>query len=936
MDQHIQRYRKYIHQDLKNIDVYTASYKDHLHKVFELFCCILLSLKDNSIWLRWEDIPIELREEKHMKRDMGIDAWNIQENRVCQMKLYNGTISWSSISTFLGACMGFFVDSVKILYRNVESQLNPQLKAIIENKTIQDRTVTDSEFRKEMKRIQSLTFTEFFIKQSHTLRKYQIDAIKVIKLGRSENKNVFICIPTGCGKTFTIIKYHKRFPKEVMCVLVPTIVLLEQWERECCNMEIKPYLIGTGHNHDLSLYQQESIILCVYNSFPNIYEEKDIIKRFVIDEAHHLITPEIYMYNDNQDSDSSGESDGDISGDESSEHEEDSSVDSKEDDEDISKLSYRKCINSLFETKRVIAISATIDKPTDDSLFYEYSVRKAINEGYLCDYQFVFPIFESENTSNEKLAYYLVNKQRESHCIIYAPRCEEGKEFCKLLNSLEKGCAGYLDCETSFQDRKRLFESFERGDIKFLVNVKLLVEGFNAPHAKSIFFLHASSSELFVIQAIGRILRTHPDKIISTVYVPFTHENDLYKIQIFLSQLCEYNERVKLSIFEKRLGGYINIERGEDKQEYDSNGESKQDDSVFDHRYNLIADSLGNSNKLEEKALEKANSFKKFYLENGRVPKKILDRKSEHIATEKQIIEHRNARWFHQIASSKKGKARHVVYPKVEKILIEILGENWFESILEKEALEKANRFKKFYLKYGKVPKRIFVGKKKSIKEKGTEEQLLEDINAQWFHIITASKKGKSHHVLYPKVEEILIELLGKDWYMINSPEYKSQKNANEFKKFYIQYGRIPRKEGGKNQITENEFYLGRWFTMTKQLKNKKDCDVLKRKGILHSSTDKLLTEILGENWYMEGTGEGDAIKRVNDFKKFMDENQRIPKPQRNKKLSENMKYEHGLCIWFRGIKKAKNGTKAKKCTYKLYPSVEKILIELLGEYWYK
>ena len=151
MEQHIERYRKYIHQDLKNIQVDTACYKEHLHKSFEWFCCILLSLQDNSIWLRWEDVPIELREEKHMKRDMGIDAWNVQETRVCQMKLYNGTISWSSISTFLGACMGFFLESVKILYRNKESQLNPQLTAIIENKTIQDRTVSDSEFRKEIK-----------------------------------------------------------------------------------------------------------------------------------------------------------------------------------------------------------------------------------------------------------------------------------------------------------------------------------------------------------------------------------------------------------------------------------------------------------------------------------------------------------------------------------------------------------------------------------------------------------------------------------------------------------------------------------------------------------------------------------------------------------------------------------------------------------------
>jgi superfamily II DNA or RNA helicase len=848
MDQYIQRYRKYIHQDLKNIDVDTASYKQHLHKSFEWFCCILLSVQDNSIWLRWEDVPIELREKKHMKRDMGIDAWNIRENRVCQMKLYNGTISWSSISTFLGACMGFFLESVKILYRNKESQLNPQLTAIIENKTIQDRTVLDSEFRKEIKLIQGLTFPEFSIKESHSLRKYQIDSIKVIKLGKNENKNVFVCIPTGCGKTFTILKYHKRFPKEVICVLVPTIVLLEQWERECINMEIKPYLIGTGHNHDLSVYQKESVILCVYNSFPNIYEEKDVINRFVIDEAHHLITPEIYMYNDNQESHSSEESDSDISEEEGSEYEEDSSLDSKEEkDEDIPKLSYRKCINSLFETKRVIAISATIDKPTDDSLFYEYSIRKAINEGYLCDYQFIFPIFESENTSNEKLAYYLVNKQRESHCIIYAPRCEEGRGFCSLLNSLEKGCAGYLDCETSFRERKRLFEGFRSGEIKFLVNVKILVEGFNAPHAKSIFFLHASSSELFVIQAIGRILRTHVDKILATVYIPFTHEKDLHKIQLFLSQLCEYDERVKLSIFEKRLGGYINIERCEDKEEYDNDGESKQDDSVFDHRYNLIADSLGNSNKLEEKSLEKAIWVKKFYLENGRLPKSTIKSK---LTSYDVIYESFISRWFSLMKCVKKGSSiiTSILYPSVEKIFIETLGHDWYIHNNFKISLKIAEQFKNFFIKNNRKPRRILEGK--SIQEKNmcSPEQKLENKLANWYRSVKKTKDEK----IRPHVNKMMCELIGKNWKK-QTLEDNATERAEEFEKFFLENARIPKMvlkhksqiqkiNASDSEKVENK--LANWFRLMKDAKfSKGHC-------VLYKPVEKILIELLGEDWY--------------------------------------------------------------------------------------
>jgi hypothetical protein len=36
------------------------------------------------------------------------------------------------------------------------------------------------------------------------------------------------------------------------------------------------------------------------------------------------------------------------------------------------------------------------DKPSDTSIFYEYNIRDAIENKYLCDYQFIFPIFEQD------------------------------------------------------------------------------------------------------------------------------------------------------------------------------------------------------------------------------------------------------------------------------------------------------------------------------------------------------------------------------------------------------------------------------------------------------------------------------------------------------------------------------------------------------------
>jgi hypothetical protein len=64
MDQHIQLYTKYIYEDLYNIDIDNATYKEHLHKSFEWFACIQLSKQHNSIFTRWEDVHPQIREDK--------------------------------------------------------------------------------------------------------------------------------------------------------------------------------------------------------------------------------------------------------------------------------------------------------------------------------------------------------------------------------------------------------------------------------------------------------------------------------------------------------------------------------------------------------------------------------------------------------------------------------------------------------------------------------------------------------------------------------------------------------------------------------------------------------------------------------------------------------------------------------------------------------
>ncbi len=951
MEQHITRYTKYIHEDLSTLDVETATYKEHLHKSFEWFACMRLSIQYDSIFLRWEDVPPSLREEKGMSRDMGIDAWDIEGNRVSQMKLYQGCISWRHFATFLSCC-DVFENPLKILYRTEQSTVCDMIQFRITKMMITDITVSDSTFRSECKRIQSLTFPSSKQVESFVIRPYQAESIAYLEKGKEVGQNVYLCIPTGCGKTVIILHYHLHYRIETLLVLVPRVVLMEQWGEECDTLGIKPYLIGTGQHRNMDQYTDETIVICVYDSFPNIYDQHDRFKRVCIDEAHHVKIPERYMET---------EAEHDTYDSEDQEDEEDEEYEDQEDEEDEEHqgreeetvISYMKCIQSLSDTKRVIYLSATLDPPTDDSLFFEYKVRQAIDEGYLCDYQFVFPIFEQEYVTNEHLAHYLVHKQHESHCVIYAPSCKEGKEFTDMLNQLRKGCAGYIDADTSYKERQRLFAEFESGTIQFLINIRILVEGFNAPHIRSIFFLQVSTSEIFIIQAIGRALRPHCDKQLATIYVPFTQESDAERIQTFLHQLSTYDERIKKTISEKRVGGYLSLEHGEDVEDEEDEDDEKEEDTtdLFTFRYNLIVDRMGNSDQLEEMAIKRALEYKAFYEMHGRKPSHVLGGKTKERkenASEEKKHEYRLAQWFSNMKQSKKNKYKStsVLYPSVEIILIELLGDTWYKPRdLEELSIKRTLEFKTFYEENQRKPVLILAGKTKEQKENATDDEKYEQKLAVWFCGMKGKKKNASKSkrigILYQSVEKILIDLLGKTWYEKTDFEEVALKHALEFKTFYDKKQQTPSgvlsgktKEQKENATDEQKYehHLSIWFQGMKMAKRG-----VKNTRMLYPSVEKFLVELLGKDWC--SSLEDESLKFALEYKVFYEENQRKPskvlnakKKEQKDQATEEQKYEQKLAVWFGNMKSSKRG----KSKMNVYPSVENILTELLGDTWYE
>jgi superfamily II DNA or RNA helicase len=877
MEQHIQLYTKYIYEDLYNIDIDNATYKEHLHKSFEWFACIQLSKQHNSIFTRWEDVHPQIREEKSMTRDMGIDAWDMEGNRVAQMKLYQGRIDWGNFSTFLGCCFKF-KDVTKILYRTRESTLCKMIKSYVKDKTIVDETIPGLEFMSECKKIQALTMPSPTLPEPFVMRDYQKASISYLEKGKDENKNVYLCLPTGCGKTLIILHYHSYHRNELLLVLVPRVVIMEQWGEECEKLGIKPYLIGTGQHNNLDKYKDETIVICVYDSFPNIYGRKDLFGRYCIDEAHHIKRPERYMETELEHATMYEAYD----------------EDEDEDEEEEKQLSYMECIQSLSDTKKAIYISATLDTPDEDgSLFYEYKVRKAIEEGYLCDYQFVFPIFDKEHITNEHLAHYLVHKQHESHCVIYAPSCKEGQEFTQMLNKLRKGCAGYIDADTPYKERKRLFVEFETGKIQFLVNIRILVEGFNAHHIRSIFFLKVSTSEIFIIQAIGRALRQHLDKKIATIYVPFTHESDLERIQTFIRQLSTYDERIKNAVDNENIGGYINIERVKEEVDEEDDEKEDQDDveDIFECRYNLIVNSMGESSQYNIIWINKLNQIKEFIEKNKRRPKdgykkvnvdnKRITKKDDTISSEEYIL----SRWLCMQKQNYKKNVYTMKNDKIKKSWEEFINDdNYKKYMLDNydSWIYKLNQAKKYIDENNKRP--YEKSKNMDIRQMG-----------KWLtqQLVYYKKKVKI-------MKDDNIRILWEQF--INDETYKKYfvsydlfwiSNLENVKKYIDEKNDKPTYYKGKNKEDKE---LGKWLDRQIYNYNKK-IDMVYNNDFIKQTWESFVSDNKYKTYFI--TPQEKWLEKLENCKKFIKDNNKRPS------VTSEIEEERKIELWIRTQVKA-------------------------------
>lgn len=855
-----------------------------LSKIFEYYTAIKLSEQYGQLFYEYNDIDPNFKELNQMtKNDSGVDLCNLIDT-IVQCKLRKQHLNWGECSTFF-ASQNIFNDETNlveikwpklIIARNSECKLSSNL--LIKNKLFTDITYD----RDELLEFCSSLFTDLqdteypfdlqkadqksiIPKEEIILRDYQIECIELIR----SDKNVIIQLPTGCGKNVIITQYIiKRLygkcnsanakPLKFL-ILVPKIILMEQIRDEFIGLNLPDILdsiqiIGDGNTE---FNEDKLITICVYNSIDKIDDFAQFEKIF-IDEAHHIIKPEIY-YNE-EDTNSEYNSEYDSDEDLFDENLEDKKEEIQECNlEEEIQEQYLSKIRKLKIYNNNVFLSATIDK-IDEYEYYSKDIRDMINAGYLCDYNIHIPIFSgSVDAINSDINVCKHIIQNYQNIIIYCNTKEEGIEINRIMNDLLPLCSNYVDCDTKRNERKTILEQFKSGEVSFLVNVKILVEGVNFPITKGVLFLHLPSSKTAIIQIIGRALRLHDQKTIANIILPFSNNEDEKTINNFLRILANNDYRIKQSYDNKKLGGYISLNKVEEDCSEGINAENN-----CEFRFTMIYDNIGKLINSEEIWVQKLEEVKAYIDEFGKRPSSG--------DTNKYIKS--LSMWIYNQLSNYENKKQMMKNEQVYRIWTNFINDKKYSKLF-------ISNIDKWYHKLEKCKQFLDKTNKRPIKKsKNIDEKQI----ANW--IGTQLKYYKCHKYIFynKKIYDTFKEFINckkySRYFISNIDEWNNK--LEKCKQFIDKNNRRPINYGSKNIDEKN---IANWiYNQSANFKNKKN--IMQNEQIYNIWTTCINDKKYGKYFT---SNEEIWMQKLEQIKQFFDKNNKKPSRliEHEKKLGE-------------------------------------------------
>lgn len=254
---------------------------------------------------------------------------------------------------------------------------------------------------------------------------------------------------------------------------------------------------------------------------------------------------------------------------------------------------YQKVLGH-FPQSHVLGVTATPDRGDMrnlgeyfESLAYEYTLPKAIREGYLSPIKaLTIPLkldlsgvgtqagdFKSGEIATALDPYlYQIADEMVKYCqdrktVVFLPLVKTSQKFRDILE--ERGFRA-AEVNGSSPDRPEILEAFDQGKYNVLCNSMLLTEGWDCPSVDCIVVLRPTKVRSLYCQMVGRGIRLHPGKE-NLLLLDFLWHTDRHELCHPASLICDNPEVAQKMTqnLEEDAGYPVDLEEAENKASND-------------------------------------------------------------------------------------------------------------------------------------------------------------------------------------------------------------------------------------------------------------------------------------------------------------------------------------------------------------------------------
>ena len=241
-----------------------------------------------------------------------------------------------------------------------------------------------------------------------------------------------------------------------------------------------------------------------------------------------------------------------------------------------------------FENAKVLGVTATPDRGDMrnlgnyfESLAYEYTLPRAIKDGYLSPIKaLTIPLkldlssvgiqtgdFKTSDLGNALDPYlYQIAEEMKKYCkdrktVVFLPLVKTSQKFMNILN--ENGFQA-AEVNGDSKDRSEVLRDFEKDRYNVLCNSMLLTEGWDCPSVDCIVVLRPTKVRSLYSQMVGRGTRLSPGKK-ELLLLDFLWHTERHELCHPASLICENEEVAKQMTqnLENAPGVAIDIEEAE-------------------------------------------------------------------------------------------------------------------------------------------------------------------------------------------------------------------------------------------------------------------------------------------------------------------------------------------------------------------------------------